>query len=47
MYKFFNAFHIGTFLSVTNGTIKDGVKDEEFDPYMQQQQQQQQPPIQV
>ncbi|XP_060594945.1 YTH domain-containing family protein 3-like [Ruditapes philippinarum] len=33
---------------VSNGTIKDGVKDEEFDPYLQQQQQQQQqqPPIQ-
>lgn len=30
---------------VSNGTIKDGVKDEEFDPYLQQQQQQQ-PPIQ-
>lgn len=34
-----NTFNI----SVTNGSIKDGVKEEEFDPYLQQQQ----PPMQV
>lgn len=32
-------------ISVTNGAIKDGMKEEEFEPYLQQQQPQQ--PIQV